>query len=105
MSDEQTEKAGERLRVGGDDDRKQAAFLMGSARSPRKQASSKANGRQGGRPHNLNGGRKTKPLAEIKCACGAGGVTVDADGKPLHPTTCPRGRVIRYRLAKGLPLT
>jgi len=79
---------------------------MGSARTEKKAASSAKNGRlHGGRPHNLNGGRKTKPLAEIACTCGAGGVTVDADGKPLHPTTCPRGRVIRYRLQKGLPLT
>lgn len=90
-------KPGAQLHVGDADARRQAAALMGSAISPRKAASSAANGKLGG--------KRMTPLAEIACACGAGDVTVGADGKPLHPTTCPRGRVIRYRLAKGLPLT
>ncbi len=70
---------------------------MGSASTPRKAASSAANGRMGG--------KRMTPMTDIGCSCGAGDVTVNGDGKPLHPTTCPRGRVIRYRLAKGLPLT
>ena len=78
--------------------RRQAAARMGRARSERKTAAAQSNARK---PRQ----RPVKPMAEIACACGAGDVTVDADGKPLHPTTCPRGRVIRYRLAKGLPLT
>lgn len=89
---------GAHLRGGEGDARRQAASLMGSARTPRKAASSAENGR-------LFGGKKIKPLAEIACVCGAGEVTLNAEEKPLHPTTCPRGRVIRYRLAKGLPLT
>lgn len=89
---------GARLRTADSDARRQAASLMGSARTPRKAASSAENGR-------LFGGKKIKSLAEISCVCGAGDVTVDAAGKPLHPTTCPRGRVIRYRVSKGLPLT
>lgn len=89
----------------GSNRRREAAALMGAARTEKKAASSAANGQRGGRPHNLNGGRRLVPLAEIACTCGAGAATVDAEGKPLHPTTCPRGRVIRYRLQKGLPLT
>ena len=92
------EKKGALLRGEDADARRAAASVMGQARTPRKQASSAENGR-------LYGGKKIKPLAEIACVCGAGDVTVNADGKPLHPTTCPRGRVIRYRLTKGLPLT
>lgn len=101
----ENEKIGEELRAGNEDARKEAARLMGRAKTPKKAASSAANGLQGGRPQNLNGGRQPKPMSEIACTCGAGDVTVDDAGKPLHPTTCPRGRVIRYRLTKGLPLT
>ena len=85
------------MRADDADARRQAASLMGSARTPRKAATSAENGR-------LYGGNKIKPLAEIACHCGRVGVLDDA-GKPVHPTTCPRGRVIRYRLSKGLPLT
>ena len=92
------EKVGALIRGDDADARRTAASLMGKARTPRKAASSAENGR-------LYGGKKIKPLVEIACTCGAGAVTVDEAGKPLHPTTCPRGRVIRYRLAKGLPLT
>ena len=91
------EKAAAQLRTGDADARRQAAALMGSATTPRKKASSAENGKLGG--------KRMTPMAEIVCSCGAGDVTVDDAGKPLHPTTCPRGRVIRYRLTKGLPLT
>ena len=96
--DTEEEKKGALLRGEDADARRLAASVMGKARTPRKQASSAENGRR-------YGGKKIKPLAEIACTCGAGDVTVSAEGKPLHPTTCPRGRVIRYRLAKGLALT
>ena len=91
------EKTAAQLRAGDTAARKQAAALMGSATTPRKAASSAANGKLGG--------KRMTPMSEIACTCGAGDVTVDDAGKPLHPTTCPRGRVIRYRLTKGLPLT
>ena len=91
------DKTAAKMRGADPDARRQAAALMGAASTPRKQASSAANGRLGG--------KRMTPMVEIACTCGAGDVTVDADGKPLHPTTCPRGRVIRYRLTKGLPLT
>ncbi len=94
----ETEKTGAALHGANADVRRAAAALMGSARTPRKATSSAENGRR-------FGGKKIQPLATINCVCGAGDVTTDAEGKPLHPTTCPRGRVIRYRLLKGLPLT
>ncbi len=92
------EKPGAVLRAADVDARRGAAALMGSARTPRKAATSAENGR-------LYGGNKIKPLAEIACHCGAGDAVLTTEGKPAHPTTCPRGRVIRYRLSKGLPLT
>lgn len=75
--------------------RRQAAVLLGSRRSSRKAVTSAANGRLGG--------KQIKLLVEVACTCNRVGV-LDAAGKPVHPTTCPRGRVIRYRLTKGLPL-
>jgi len=91
------DKPGAALHTGSAETRRQAAALMGAASSPRKAASSAANGKLGG--------KRMTPMHDLSCTCGAGDVTVDEDGKPLHPTTCPRGRVIRYRLKKGLPLT
>lgn len=85
------DKPGALLRGEDADARREAAATMGRIRSPRKAASSAENGR-------LYGGKKVGPLAEINCTCGR--------GESLeHPTTCPRGRVIRYRQKKGLPLT
>ena len=43
------------------------------------------------------GGGQMKPLEQIACNCGAEGLE--------HRSTCPRGRVIRYRRKKGLPMT
>jgi hypothetical protein len=39
---------------------------------------------------------KPKPLSEIACNCGGRGLE--------HKSTCPRGRAIRYRKKKNLPL-
>ncbi len=77
--------------------RSEAARTMGRSRTPAKAAAAKRNAQKGG--------RKLKALALVRCTCGKGDATVDDAGKVLHPTTCPRGRVIRYRLSKGLPLT
>jgi hypothetical protein len=68
----------------------EAFRIIGSRKTNKKASASRANGQLGGRP--------TKPLAEIPCTCGGGAVlTVEA-----HPTTCARGRAIRYRIKKGL---
>jgi hypothetical protein len=85
-----SEKAGTALRSEDEEARRQAASLLGSARTERKAASSRENGKLGG--------RNLKPLAAIECTCG-GGDTLN------HKTTCPRGRVIRYRQKNGLPMT
>lgn len=63
---------------------------IGSIKTPKKAASSAANGRLGGRPN--------KALADFPCTCGNG------DALEGHPTTCPRGRAIRRRQGKGQPL-
>jgi hypothetical protein len=43
---------------------------------------------------------KPRPLLELACSCGGGGVlAVEA-----HKTTCPRGRALRRRVAAGQPL-
>ena len=72
-------------------DAAEAARQLGSIRTERKAASSRENGKLGGRPRGT-----VKPLAEIECNCGGEGLN--------HKAGCPRGRAIRYRQAKGLPL-
>jgi hypothetical protein len=43
------------------------------------------------------GGRKPrKKLRDIECTCSGSGLN--------HRTYCPRGRAIRYRQARGLPM-
>ena len=79
-----------------DEARRNAASILGKISSPRKQATSQANGKLGGRP--------ARPLAEIPCTCGAGETVLDAAGKPAHKSTCPRGRILRLRLKEGKPL-
>jgi len=69
----------------------EAARLLGQIRTPKKAASSRENGKRGGRPAG-----SVKPLGEITCHCGGEGLN--------HKAGCPRGRAIRYRKAKGLPL-
>jgi len=68
--------------------RREFAQSLGSIRTEKKAASSRENGKQGGRP--------LKRLLDIVCNC---------DGEDLkHLSTCPRGRTIRQRKKKGLPL-
>jgi hypothetical protein len=67
----------------------EAARAMGSVKSERKAAASRENGKKGG--------GQIKPLEKIACNCGGEGLE--------HKSTCPRGRVIRYRRKKGLALS
>jgi hypothetical protein len=62
----------------------------GSVRSERKAAAVRENGKLGG--------KKPRPLADIFCSCGSESLTSG------HKSTCPRGRAIKRRLAKGQPL-
>ena len=68
----------------------EAARALRSIPSEKRAEASRENGRNGGRP--------LKALAEIPCNCD-GGAGFD------HRSTCPRGRTIRQRRKKGLPLT
>lgn len=67
----------------------EAARALGSIRTEKKAASSRENGKKGGRPF--------LPLEAIPCNCGGEGLN--------HKSTCQRGKAIRYRQRKGLPLT
>jgi hypothetical protein len=68
--------------------RREFARMLGSIRTEKKARSSRENGKKGG--------RRIKPLETISCTCGGDSLE--------HRSTCPRGRVIRYRRKKGLPL-
>jgi hypothetical protein len=67
----------------------EAAKTLGSIKTEKKAASSRENGRRGG--------RRIKPLAEIPCTCGGSDLE--------HRSTCPRGKRIYVRRKTGLPLT
>lgn len=84
------EKTASELHSEDADARRNAGRLLGMVKSDRKAEAARENGKKGG--------KECKPLAEIACTCGHG-------DSLEHPTTCPRGRVIRYRIKKGLPLT
>jgi hypothetical protein len=65
----------------------------GKVMSPERREALRINSQSGGRP--------LKPLEETPCNCSGG-----TDFRPeAHPTTCPRGRAIRYRIRNNLPLT
>jgi len=70
-------------------DASEAARALGSIRTEKKAAASRKNGQLGG--------GVLKPLVAIHCSCGVEGL----DG---HKSTCKRGRAIKYRRSKGLPL-
>lgn len=65
-----------------------AGRLGGQSKSELKAAAARENGKKGG--------KKLTPLSEVDCTCGKSGTE--------HLSTCPRGRAIRYRRQKGLPL-
>ena len=71
------------------------AGFLGSIKTPKKAASSRENGKAGGRPAG-----SVKPLLEIPCNCNGG----DTLAPEAHPTTCPRGRAIRRRIKENKPL-
>jgi hypothetical protein len=70
---------------------REAMRIIRSVNSEAQQQASRANGKKGGRPVG-----SIKPLKKIECTCGGRGLE--------HKSTCPRGRAIRYRQARGLPL-
>lgn len=75
----------------------EAARAMGQVKS---EAKTKAARKNATRPR--PNARKPRPnalkkLADIKCTCTGSGLE--------HRSYCPRGRAIRYRQARGLPLT
>lgn len=74
--------------------RRIAARVLGSAKSERKAATSRANGRLAP----PGPGRPPRPLLTFPCTCGRGPAL---EG---HPTTCKRGRAIRRRQKAGAPL-
>lgn len=76
-----------------DEAKREAARLMGSIRTEKKAASSKANGFKPG--HTVVGGRKSEPLAEIRCTCEAG------EALEGHRWDCPRGQAIKRRIKQG----
>jgi hypothetical protein len=86
-------QSGARLRTADPDARREAARLMGSARTPAKAEAARRNANGPGRKANP-GGRPLKPLAEIPCSCGAG-------DSMEHKTYCLRGQAIRRRQKAG----
>ncbi len=87
-------EAGAAMRTADPDARREAARLMGSARTPAKAEAAKRNANGPGRKANP-GGRPLLPLSEFACICGRG------DALEGHPTTCPRGLAIRRRQKAG----
>lgn len=76
--------------------RKEAARLMGSIKTERKAASSRANGFKQGNPGSP--GRSRKPLSEIPCSCTAG------DALEGHKWDCMKGQAIKRRTKQGRDL-
>jgi hypothetical protein len=76
-----------------EEQRREAARLMGSARTPEK--IQKALQNLAARPADKLGGRKPKALAEIPCTCEAG------DSREGHRWNCPRGQAIKRRQKAG----
>lgn len=85
--------AGATLRGDDPEARREAARLLGSARTERKRITSAQNIEKAQRT-----GRPILPLAAFACTCG------HSDSLEGHPTTCPRGRAIRRRRKAGKPL-
>ena len=77
-----------------------AGRVGGSVSTPRKAAAAAANARHSAATR-ARSGPLPKPLHDISCTCAAANTLIRADGLPAHPTTCPRGRAIRRRLAAG----
>lgn len=68
----------------------EAAAALGRIKTEKKAAAARENGKR-------SGGPPLKPLDSILCNCGGAGLE--------HRSTCPRGKRIRVRQRKGLPLT
>lgn len=74
-----------------EEQRREAARMMGRARSEAKAEAARRNSLLSiGK-----GGRPTKPLSEIACKCGVG------DALEGHKWDCPRGQAIKRRKKAG----
>ncbi len=74
----------------------EAAAILGSIKTPKKTASSRASIQK------AHAGRRAqrKPISSIACTCG-GGASLD---RAQHVGTCPRYHALYYREKRGLPL-
>lgn len=75
--------------------RREAARLMGSVRTEKKAASSRANGFKPGHEPYRAGGRKLQHLYALPCSCGAGD-TIEG-----HKWDCARMKAIKRRVKEG----
>lgn len=79
--------------------KREAARLMGSISTPKKAASSKANGFKPGNSCGKNQGRKHKQLSEFVCIC-----DLPEDALEGHRWDCMRGQAIKRRIKEGRDL-
>jgi hypothetical protein len=90
------------IRKGAEDmtvDTSEAAKIMGSVRSERKTEAARERYKARVEKYGpMQGGRKPQPLSAIECTCKAGN---SLEG---HKSYCPRGKAIKRRQDKGLPL-
>lgn len=75
------------------EEKKAAAALMGSIRTPKKANSSRGNLAK--RPPEKLGGLKPTPLSVLSCTCAAG------EALEGHKWSCPRGQAIKRRIKEG----
>ena len=75
------------------EEKKAAASLMGSIKTPKKASASRGNLAK--RPPEKMGGLKPTPLSALACTCGAG------EALEGHRWDCPRGQAIKRRIKEG----
>lgn len=80
-----------------EEQKRQAAALLGSIKTEKKAAASARNGFKPGNTHGKNGGRKPAPIGSIPCNCSGG----DSTEASAHTWRCARGQALRRREAQG----